>query len=80
MFIFSSIRVLPDKRVEINLQYFGLSVLIYALCKMWIVQGKTFQNYIYNNYSCTFLWICSLVLRVNYAKQIYGCDLNEKII
>ena len=21
---------------------------------MWIVQGKTFQNYIYNNYSCTF--------------------------
>ena len=57
MFIFSSIRVLLDKRVEINLQYFGLSVLIYTLCKMWIVQGKTFQNYIYNNYnSCTFLW------------------------
>ena len=49
---------------------------------MWIVQGKTFQNYIYNNYSCTFLWtkVCSLFLRVNYAKHIYGCDLNEKII
>ena len=80
MFIFSSIRVLLDERVGINLQYFGLSVLIYALCKMLIVQEKTFKNYIYNNYSCTFLWICSLVLRVNYAKQIYRCDLNEKII
>ena len=34
MFIFSSIRVLLDKRVEINLQYFGLSVLIYAVCEM----------------------------------------------
>ena len=60
MFIFSSIRVLLDKSVEINVQCFVLSVLIYTFCKMWIVYRKTFQNsmlvnIVTNNYSCTFL-------------------------
>lgn len=88
MFIFSSIRVLLDKRDEINIQYFGLSVLTYTLYKMWIIQGKALQNSTLVNIVTIILLSlyffvdksCSLFLCVNYVQQIYGCDLNEKII